>query len=130
LTQDAFVVWLVRFDSSSAHRIEPFYGGVVNDPFGKGVLGIFLTEAEAEQYGTALTASLGRFALKAPERPYAEAIAWLVTFIILMHETGEAKLHVEPSFGGACIWNDDRDVMAIFQTRAEAEQYVADRSNR
>ena len=56
---------------------------------------------------------------------YDTPVAWLVTFIILVHETGDAKYHVEPCYGGQIGWNDDRDVMAIYPTQKLAQDYAA-----
>jgi hypothetical protein len=44
-----------------------------------------------------------------------------------MHETGDAKYHVEPAWGGELRWNDDRDVMAHFETQEEAETWASSR---
>lgn len=44
-----------------------------------------------------------------------------MTFIILIHETGDAMYLAEPCYGGYQEWNDDRDIVAIFATKEEAQ---------
>jgi hypothetical protein len=132
LSDPEFTLWLVRGSYSLDQSIEPFHGGPFEDPFAKEVQGIFLTEAEAREHAPELLATRAQLVSPTGYPPglYPEPIAWLVTFIILIQDTGEAKLLVEPTFGGECRWNDDRDVFAIFQTRAEADAYAAARYSR
>jgi hypothetical protein len=116
--EEDFEVWCVL----SRYEIVRYRSGQREDKWSM-ICGMYLTEAEAHAGAIAMK-STPRPTVSPPRRS-GEPIAWLVTYIILMHETGEAKYHVEPTTSGEISWNDDRDVMAIFPTRELAEAFAA-----
>lgn len=102
-----FQVWLVR-DAGG----ERFCGGPIDNPFGNRVVGLYRTETDAKSSDVARKAV------------YEDVVAWLCTFIVLLHGAGDAKYHVEATRGGRLAWNDDRDVMAVFETEEEARAWA------
>jgi hypothetical protein len=106
--------------------IEPYDGGPIDPPFSKHVQGVYRTENEARCVAAALADHRPGIITTRPLRPYADnhPIAWLVTYIIICHDSGESTYYVEPAWGGLERWNDDRDVMAVFETGDEAEAWA------
>ena len=126
-------VWLVKethsYDNPEYH-VEPFAGGALADPFASGLLAIYRTEQDARE---AVVSAHETYTYSAgpvqPRKPtYENIIAWLVTFIILSNESGDAKYHVQGTSGGQLRWNDDRDVIAIFMSQSEADAWAAAKS--
>ena len=123
-----FSIWAVtRGESLSASpsryawNVTRFGSGRLAAPFGHGIKALYETRDDAEEaaaHGDELYTSFSR---SGRGLFYKEPIAWLVTFIILIHETGDAMYLAEPCYGGYQEWNDDRDIVAIFATKEEAQ---------
>lgn len=119
-SDEDFEVWCVLYGK----EIVRYGTGPRKNKFST-IYGMYRTEEEARA-GAAEIASKPRPVLWVPTPSLSKTpIAWLVTFIILSHESGDAKYHVESCYGGQIDWNDDRDVMAIFPTLALAKEFVA-----
>jgi hypothetical protein len=117
---EPFTVWCVLSDS----KVQKFGSGPRKDPWTP-IRALYESKTEALQYAKRKAGILPKNGVWPRERPGETPIAWLVTFIILMQETGEATYAVQPCFGGTVGWNDDRDVMAIFPAEALAKEYAA-----
>lgn len=110
------------------YRVKAYYGNPVTAKWVRKVTAIYRTEREAR---SAIEELAGRNAWDNWHHPrlYETPVAYLVTFIILIHESQESIYCAEATFGGQLYWNDDRDVMGIFATYEEAQDY-ADSMNR
>ena len=117
---EQFQVWCVlRKD-----RLVRYDSGPRDDQWST-IYGMYRSEDEARVGAVEMAANPPPILWQATPPFYDTPIAWLVTFIILGHEAGDAKYHVEPCYGGQIGWNDDRDVMAIYPTRVLAEAFAA-----
>ena len=112
------------------YRIKAYHGKPVTAPLVRKVVAIYRTESEAR---SAVEELAGRNISVNWSNPhpglYDTAVAWLVTFTVLMQETYESIYSAEATFGGKLHWTDDRDVMGSFATFEEAQAY-ADAMNR
>lgn len=112
--------WLPGGRDESKYEVRQFHGGALPDPYGINIVGFYLTEAEAR--------AAEALPFPRPSRLYGEPCAWLVILVIVQHSSGDGNYYLSPSYGGYySIDRDDRDIMAIFGTEAEAQAWVDSR---
>jgi hypothetical protein len=91
--------WLSNRGIGAPDRSVPFSGGRIPDPFNSGLRAIFKTKSDAQEFLSIDDPT------KARHRPRSydddEAIAYIVTFVILTHSTGESAIWTQPFGGGA-----------------------------
>lgn len=108
-------VWLVR--SEYGTQIEEFFGGIVPEPYARPVYGIYATYEEALQYSPSQVDVLGVVRV-APlhEKP----IAWTI-----VAPADCCPRYISVSRGGPVRNPGEDDVLAVYQSKAEAEANIA-----
>jgi hypothetical protein len=125
-----FRVWLVLRETmpikgtsfQHEHNVRPFDGGILPRSLRLRVRAIYATKAEARSAASAM--SIGTSPDATPPGVRDTPIAYLVSFVLRMHASGESTYWAHEFCGGKLDFTDDRDVYAVFATAAEATEHA------
>jgi hypothetical protein len=118
--ENKWFVWIVRERDNQIDKPERFEGGPVPDFFNS-VLAVYRSQLEAESYIKQVADVVSDDL--AVRSVYDSPIAWLARFN--SHKT-PYPMHVSASYGGAVPDLKKYDVLAIFETEQEADEYVTE----